>query len=771
MSRTQLAYMVAGLSVLTCGCASLKEAVRAKRLMLARDGRSDFVLVVADDASPSTRYAAQELQRFLEEMTGVALPVVSDTGPLGAHEIVLGNNAHLRRLDVAVDFDPLGDEGYIIKTVGPHVVIAGGDLRGNLYGVYGLLEDHLGCRWFTPEVGRIPKHTRLTIPPIDDVQIPVLEYREPFVIDCFDGDWCARNRVNSSSGRLEAKHGGKVRFGAGMFVHTFNGLMPPDKHFAEHPEYFSEVNGQRVKDRTQLCCTNDDVVRICTEEMRKRIQADPEAFVYSLSQNDWGNYCECPRCRALAEAQGSQMAPVLQLVNRVAEALEDEFPDKAIETLAYQWTRKAPKTMRPRPNVIIRLCSIECCFMHPLATCDSPQNTAFRKDAAAWAQVADRLWVWDYVTSFRHFLCPFPNLRVLNDNIRFYIDHNVVGIFEQDNYQSLNGELSPLGGYIIAKYLWNRDYDEDTAINEFLEGVYGKAAKPIRKYIDLLHDKVAKDNLHANIWIGPNEAPYLTSEIMAKSQKYWDRALRAVADEPEALERVQTARLSFEYAWLEQHRSSAFAMDHANFTSRPDPAFVERLRRFIEVARRSNVTRIDESRITLDNYEEGYSDLLEGIEQTYTPVGPVAVDNPEPGLRCEYYESDAEWERLPDFDALTPVRTAVAERIAIGSRDRDDRFGFRFTGCVRVERDGLYAFQIASNDGSRLRIGDALLVDNDGQHGVQEVAGIVALKAGYHPIEVVYFESGGTERLHVTWEGPGFDKTAIPRAALFHAGE
>ena len=73
------------------------------------------------------------------------------------------------------------------------------------------------------------------------------------------------------------------------------------------------------------------------------------------------------------------MAPVLQLVNRVAEAVEKEFPDKAVETLAYQWTRQPPKTMRPRPNVIIRLCSIECCFSHPLATCDSPANRTFRR--------------------------------------------------------------------------------------------------------------------------------------------------------------------------------------------------------------------------------------------------------------------------------------------------------------------------------------------------------------------------------------------------------
>ncbi len=297
-------------------------------------------------------------------MTGVELPIRSDQSSLSSWEIVLGRNAHLQPIGVKIDFDALGAEGYKIKTKDHHLIIAGGDLRGTLYGVYGLLEDHLGCRWFTPTISRIPKHKQLVVPRIEETKVPVLEYREPFVMDCFDGDWCARNRMNSSAGRLEKRHGGKGRFGAGLFVHSFNVLMPADKYFDEHPGYFSEVEGKRVKDRSQLCCTNPDVIRICTEELAKRMRQDPDAFVYSLSQNDWANYCECANCSELAKREGSQMGPLLHLVNTAAKSLESEFPDKAIETLAYQWSRKPPSSMRPRENVIIRLCSIECCFMH-----------------------------------------------------------------------------------------------------------------------------------------------------------------------------------------------------------------------------------------------------------------------------------------------------------------------------------------------------------------------------------------------------------------------
>ena len=188
------------------------------------------------------------------------------------------------------------------------------------------------------------------------------------------------------------------------------------------------VDGERLGERTQLCCTNEDVVRICTERVLEEIGKDPEAFVYSVSQNDWDSHCECPKCQETGGARGiaDGAGAVFGEPGR-GSGREASIRAKAIETLAYQWTRKPPKTMRPRPNVIIRLCSIECCFMHPLATCDSEENRAFTADLEGWSKVANRLWVWDYVTSFRNYLVPFPNLRVRDDNIRLLIANNVPG--------------------------------------------------------------------------------------------------------------------------------------------------------------------------------------------------------------------------------------------------------------------------------------------------------------------------------------------------------
>ena len=80
----------------------------------------------------------------------------------------------------------------------------------------------------------------------------------------------------------------------------------------------------------------------------------------SISQNDWHGYCECEKCRALDEHEGTHAGTLIHFVNAVAEEVEKEHPDILIETLAYQYTRKPPRHVRPRRNVVTRLCSIEC---------------------------------------------------------------------------------------------------------------------------------------------------------------------------------------------------------------------------------------------------------------------------------------------------------------------------------------------------------------------------------------------------------------------------
>ena len=192
------------------------------------------------------------------------------------------------------------------------------------------------------------------------------------------------------------------------------------------------------------------------------------------------------------------MGSLLTFVNRIAGDIKDEFPGVYVDTLAYRYTRKAPKTIKPADNVIIRLCSIECCFGHALGDESCEQNAAFKKDIEEWSAICDNLYIWDYTTNFMYYLAPFPNLGVLRENVKFYKDHHVIGLFEQGNYQSTSGEFGELRAYLLAKLMWNPDMSEeeyDRHMNEFLEDYYGAGWENIRTYIDKTSEAAAQNHV------------------------------------------------------------------------------------------------------------------------------------------------------------------------------------------------------------------------------------------------------------------------------------
>src|SRR5579883_974975 len=137
-------------------------------------------IVISAQTILSEQYAAQELQHYLKAMTGVDCPVVQDTAPFKRRqrEILLGDNAHSRQLGLNIDLARLGSEGFELRTWGNKLIIVGGQPRGTLYGVYSLLEDKLGVRWFTPELEYVPRTNQVILAGLKQTFVPAFEYRE-----------------------------------------------------------------------------------------------------------------------------------------------------------------------------------------------------------------------------------------------------------------------------------------------------------------------------------------------------------------------------------------------------------------------------------------------------------------------------------------------------------------------------------------------------------------------------------------------------------------
>ncbi|MHB1310311.1 MAG: DUF4838 domain-containing protein, partial [Limisphaerales bacterium] len=515
-------------------------AVRA--VTLATDGKTDYVILTQTGATPAEVNAAGELAATLSELTGATFPVRTEAGELPERVILVGPGQAATRLFPEIAFGELDQEELVIKTRGSRLLLAGGRPRGTLYAVSEFLQREAGVRWWTPWAKTVPQRATLTIGELDRRYRPTFESRDPFWFPAFDARWAVRNFSNSQSANIPEDWGGCIRYRG--FVHTFYPLVPPEEHFATHPEWFSLLKGKRTTERGQLCLTNPELREHVVDRVKQWLRESPEARIVSVSQNDWYGACECEKCKALDDAEGSQAGTMIEFVNFVAERIEKEFPRVAVDTLAYQYTRKPPLTLRPRPNVIVRLCSIECNFREPL---EAPVNAKFADDIRGWAKICNRLYLWDYTTDFAHYLQPHPNWQVLGPNVRFFAAHNVLGLFEQGAYQSHGSEFSELRAWVLAQLLWNPSRDDRALIEEFLAGYYGQAAPAIRRYLDLMLGASAGWNLTC---FSRTETPFHDFKTLAAAEALWREAEQAVAGDPEVLVRVQRGRMWLGYVWL-----------------------------------------------------------------------------------------------------------------------------------------------------------------------------------------------------------------------------
>lgn len=511
-----------------------------KEYSLFSNGKSDYRIAISGNSSESEKWAASELQHWIKEISGVELPVQNLDQPYQGPQIVVGYN-ELIKTKTGANAPADLDESFRYCNSSADILIYGGKMRGSMYGVMSFLENELGCRWYTPAVSIIPKRKDLTFTWLDHAEKPGIRVRNDFYFEAFDPTWAARNRMNGTLGFNESRPqpGGTENYWS---VHTFYPLMPPAEFYDKHPEYYSLIEGKRIHERAQLCLTNPDVLKIITGRIKKRMRESPEYLIYDVSQNDWHNPCQCDKCQAIVQKEGTESGLMIWFVNQVAEAVEQEFPDKFIGTLAYQYTRTPPNSIRPRNNVVVRLCSIECCFAHDFKSC--PENASFMADLKNWSALAPHMYIWDYVVNFSHYVMPYPNIKVLQPNIQTLRENNSIGIMEQAAYQSRGGEFSELKAYLISRLLWNPDCDVEKVISDFMYGYYGRAGKSVREYFDLIQNRV-NGRTHIHLGLAPDDKLF-SDEFVNKASAIFAEAAK-VADNDEVLRRVEMTSLPVLY--------------------------------------------------------------------------------------------------------------------------------------------------------------------------------------------------------------------------------
>ncbi len=514
------------------------------------------VIEVPENPTEQENYAATSLQTYLKKITGKDISVVKYSASFDGAAFCIGN--------VRGD-DDFSEGQYKITENGGKVYIVGGGLRGTIYGVYGFLEKYCGCKWYSYNLEVIPESETVSVPEnLEYNYTPYFEYTET--------DWrCGVNPTvkvaNGTNGGvyfpLSREMGDSIKY-ISNFCHTLaTQFCSRNSYFESHPEYFALIKGKR--ESSQLCLTNPDVLKIVKDEVldlcRRKHDPSQALQIVSLTQDDNQNYCTCDNCKRLDEKNGSHSGSMITFVNEVAKEVKKAGYDNiAIDTFAYQYTRKAPTNVVPEKNVIIRLCSIECCFGHTLDDPKCEENTSFMKDLRDWANLSDRLYIWDYTTNYSETYNIFPDFGTLQRNMQIFYENHAKGIYEEGAYyiNSCDGEFADLRSYLLCKLMQDPYMDYDDEMNGFLKAYYGNGWESVREFIDICTEKGVNYKTHLNIYQEAKKSlPDMTSEDIQRCNVLWRNAERLAQDDF-TLNNVKRSELCWRY-WKCSNRKSEFS--------------------------------------------------------------------------------------------------------------------------------------------------------------------------------------------------------------------
>ena len=524
-----------------------------------------FSIVYGDE---KTEAIAEKCSDYIEKITGYVLQVVPESSD--------------PRIVIETDKETCPN-GYIISSDGNNIGITGSSLQWTVRGVYSFLEKYGGIRVYTSEKITCTAD-KIEIPcNLHEEYTPFFEYTDTDWLSPRDTEYSLFNGLNSAENRnIPPEMGGSVDY-ISWFGHSLtNQFCSRDKYYEDHPEYFSLYRGIRTD--KQLCLSNPDVLEIVKQEVFDLLKEkhDPEADlqIVSLTQHDNIFFCSCDKCRATDKKYKSHAGSLLEFVNAVARDVKSAgYDNVAIDTFAYQYTRKPPVGIVPEDNVIIRLCSFECCFSHPLDSETCSVNKSFMDDFEGWSRICNRIYVWDYCTDFCNYTGIFPNFGVLQKNIQTFAEHNVKGVYEEGNYSmKAEGEFGELRSYMISRLLKDPYCDISAVRNEFIADYYGDGGKYIADFIDIITENAPVK--HLGIYQPMTDVLSLSPSQVEECDRLWENAKQAT--EGDCHRHVLGSEISWRWWKMKNHRSEflspvAYSSEKENLMNDISSAGIDRL--------------------------------------------------------------------------------------------------------------------------------------------------------------------------------------------------
>ncbi len=596
-------------AILACsGLTACKENSAKKPLSLIENSTSEYKVLLSENATECEEFAGKELVDYLQKVYGVRLETfrggMTDFGEnkkyISVGETAMFQN-YKKSVGLQMDVDQMNLDGFVIKSEGDTLFIAGARDRGTLYGVYEFLTKFTGVKFIASDCIYVPKGENLRTDGLDITDIPDIPIRSYWSgLTKINPLYCAQQRMVDMSSLSSPQYGYGIYRDFYMDGHNTLKLSDAKNNFAEHPECFAEIKGERQP--LDICWTNgitaegtlDETMEYSTakfllEGLKKFIKtAHKDCTMFFVGQEDSQDYiCSCEECTRVKDKYGAISAAEVRMLNVLAKEInkwsKEEFDGREIDLcfFAYVYSEDPPVKQDSEGNyyaVDNQVMLDEHVYVmiapasrgnHIYSYIDERQLAWNKFMFDGWSVVTDHINVFDYTTNFNNFLMYHPNISTFKDNIEFFMSKNVYCLMaEAEDYDTELWTIE-LKTYIYSKLMWDVSLNVNELLEEYCRYYYGIVADDVLDYIYFTEAQCNKNKeIYGESWFWHmatdpkyHEAQYYPLNFAEKGVAILDNALKKIeisdlnAEEKSVYSlRVKNVRLSANMVILNNYR-------------------------------------------------------------------------------------------------------------------------------------------------------------------------------------------------------------------------
>ena len=506
---------------------------------LFRNGKSDWKIVIPAKPHITETFAAEELRDTLKKISGATLPIEkSDTIPAES-AVVIGTPATcpgVKKLVDTLKVQPDKIEKIAIVTRNGKLYLAGNRPRAALYAVYTFLQDQLGCRWFWdgPTGEYITPRSEYNVPELAFHYSPPFRFR--VMSPCFvhrhvqTEIWLARNRANGASRTIAVRDKtDSVKRGGG---HT---VCVPPKAFADHPDWFSMIDGKRVREGRAGCWSNPGYFQYLVKKHVDMIRKNGIELMCAFPA-DITLRCQCPECMKNPDPSSRWF----EFYHKLSLAVRKECPEVEFAGIAYQDYREIPAT--PVKGLeYVEYCQYNRCYVHKL---DDPKCKTNRNCMAhfrAWQKKAPMgVYGYEFDVVFFHpqkLYLPFWNMTA--DAMKHFRDMKLVRVKTEMNVNQREGtarqdmfqQAVRIANYMYVQQMWNPDVDTQALLKDFCSHVYGAGGQAMYEYHTAMAASWDAMELHLSYYGNTPDATskkLLNPKLVRNVKKWFADAAKAI---------------------------------------------------------------------------------------------------------------------------------------------------------------------------------------------------------------------------------------------------